>query len=287
MGKTVVFWSPEQGHGNVTSAVTAVVSAIGLWHSFLEVALAYTGCDKLDLEYRMEQKLRERGKTDCFERTGVKALEFHYRQGALTSEKIRRCAVPLLFPSVSLFPSLSGGYLPGGGKGKEYQDNSKIRHYLLTEKLKKDYALTMLDVKSGCEPESLSFLEAADLVVIPVSPDPARWSRIISEGEESCKGRHLYLLSGYHAQSIYGPAQFRRIVCRHAGYGKEVQSAGLVYDCGFADAMSEGRALEFFLKNEEVKKQETQYEFMEQSRKLAKQIIREVMGKEADRFFLS
>ena len=104
MGKLVVFWSPFVGQSKVTSTMCAVAGAIGITYPNLELALTHAQMDSMELEERLDFRSGTSEKKELYEKTGIAALQLNYMQAALTSEKIRSCAIPLLMKSLYLFP---------------------------------------------------------------------------------------------------------------------------------------------------------------------------------------
>lgn len=275
MGKLITFWSPVRGTAKVTSALCAIVSALGLHDPKVEIAIAHAKEGNTDLEDRMDVKIVLGRKKDFYERTGLAALILNYKQGELNAERIKRCAVPLLLGNVSLFP----------GAGTEFSliqggDFPELEFHILTDKLVKEFELTCLDLENGMSEVSFRYMQAADLVVVVLPQIPLVWERCFKLVRERLKGKPVFFVfSGYVKDSRYGVSQLRRKV-----RDMERKIGRVPWNVGFMDALAEGRTMEFFLKNQMVGKKEENYEFMEQTGKTAEQIRRMVTETEGALF---
>lgn len=259
MGKLITFWSPFIGQAKVTSSMCAVVAAFAMQYPELELAVSHTQLESMELEERLDYRIGFTGKKELYEKTGMSALILQYMQVGLTSERIRRCAIPLLIKSIHLF---------SGTKKKESLD--QIQYSILTEKLVQEFDITFLDLMSGENETSFQFMQAADMVVVVLPQRPSCWELFFKYGIEKLKNKEVYILiGGYLGISRYNETYFKR----KREYRIKAKIIGTIpINIGFMDAMIEGRTLEFFLKNELVGKKEENYEFVEQTKRAAEQL---------------
>lgn len=254
MGKLITFWSPYPGQGRVTSTMCAVAGAMGMEYPELDMALSHTKPDSTELEDRLEYRLTGEEQKELHEKSGLSSLSLNFMQAALTSEKIRHCAIPLLMRSLYLFP--------GAGK-KEISD--ALLFQLITEHLTEDFSAVFLDLGSGRADLSFSLMKAADIVVVMLPQYPPCWERFLREEEAFLGGKEFWImLGGYLDGTKYGMRYFSRL---REGKGKLIGEIPM--NAGYLDAMSEGRTLEFFLKNQWAGKKEENYEFIIQAKKAA------------------
>ncbi len=264
MGKLVTFWSPVAGQAKVTASMVAVVSSLAMGQPSYEIAVSSVRKEESSLEDSLEGRNRWRRSEYLYERSGISALLLSCKQGALTRERIRRCALPVLLPGVSLFPGLRKeiGMIHG-------RESEKLEYHILTESFREEYGLTVVDLKDGFLDSSFQYMEAADLVVVVLPQNPTIWKCFLECGRERLKEKKIYILfGGYLKNSRHGIAQYKRkhIVNRESGIGA-------VPLCeGYMDALSEGKAMEFFMKNEYAGKRDENYEFVDTVKKAAKGI---------------
>ncbi|MBP3611441.1 MAG: hypothetical protein J6J42_14040 [Lachnospiraceae bacterium] len=262
MGKLITFWSPYRGQAGVTSAVCAIAGAFGLEYPELELALSHAQTDSMELEKRMDGRPGRPGGKELFEKTGVAALKLNYRQEVLTSEKIRRCAVPLRMKSLYLFP------------GDSRQGERDVLWYeLMSRKLVQEFPITILDLECGWSETSLQLMQEADVAVVVLPQNPEYWQRFMEFEAEKLKGKKTGLvLGGCLENSRYSPGYFARKYCARM-FGAIPRNAG------FLDAMTEGRTLDFFMRNKLVGKKEENYEFIIQTQRTAECIKKAAEGK--------
>lgn len=272
MGKLITFWSPYAGRAKVTSVMCAVAGAFGILYPNTELALSHVIPETMDLESRMDDRIGGRERRSLYETSGLAALELQYMQSVLTSEKIRRCAIPMLMKSLYLFP----GAIKKGA-------TEELRHQLLTERLAQEFSYTFLDLGSGRTESNFRLMEAADVVVVVLPQQPENRERLrlmlsgIPKAKEVCM-----IIGGYMKNSRYSEEGLKRKK-EYAEVGKII---GVIpMNAGYMDAMAEGRTLEFFLRNELVKKKEDNYEFIYQAKRATEQ-LKKLADKEGRRQFL-
>ncbi len=273
MGKLVTFWSPFIGKAKVTSSMCAIVAAFAMKYPEWEIALSHTESESVELEEKLDCRIGFAEKKELYEKTGMSALVFQYMQSGLTSERIRRCAIPLLIKSIYLFP----------GMGKK-QSLEEIQYSILTEKLVQEFDVTFLDLESGGRESSFQFMQKADVVVVVLPQYPRDLELFFKQWIERLEGKEVcFLLGGYHSSSRYNEAYFKR-KREYRGKGKWIGTVPV--NVNFMDAMVEGRTLEFFLKNELVGKKEEQYEFMEQTKQTAEQLKKCLTEEDRQKLFV-
>ena len=254
MGKLITFWSPYSGQARVTSTMCAVAGAFGIQYPELELALSHINQATRDLEDRLEYWVSKEERKELYERTGLSSMSLNYMQAVLTSEKIRHCAIPLMMKSLYLFP----------GMGRR-DISEELLYQLLAGHLREEFAAVFLDLGSERTELSIRLRAAADLSVIVMPQGLPHWERTVSE-EEKCfaEANVGFMLGGTLAKSRYSRGYYSRWrKCKGKILGEIPMNAG------YLDAMSEGRTLEFFLRNQWVEKKEENYEFMVQAKKAA------------------
>lgn len=263
MGKLITFWSPYAGQSKVTSTMCAIAGALGVQYPELELAITQTKPGTTELADCLDFRNRPGERKELYEKFGLQALALNYRQAVLTSERIRHCAIPLLHRSIYLFP----------GPGKRYtMDEVQVR--LITENLVREFPAVLLDLESGWTEESLRFMKTADTVVVVLPQNILCWNRFFKEDITRLEGKEVcIMLGGYLEKSKYGPGYFSQ-KREYRAYGALLGAVPL--NAGYMDAMAEGKALEFFLRNECTQKNEENYEFIKQTKKAAEQFRKKI-----------
>ena len=254
MGKLITFWSPYSGQAKVTATMCAVVGALGMQYPELEIAISHTKVASTDLEERLEYRMTKEEKKEVYEKNGLSSVALNYMQAVLTSEKIKRCAIPLLMRSLYLVP----------GVGKK-DISAELLFELLTNHLVEEFSAVFLDLGSEKTELSLKLMKEADAVIVVLPQYLPVWEQFFEEENSYLTGiEYSLMLGGYLEKTRYSINYFAR---RREGKGRWM--GGIPINPGYLDAMSEGRTLEFFLKNQWVEKKEENYEFIIQSKKAA------------------
>ena len=263
MGKLITFWSPVKGQSKVTSSLCAVVAAFGMLYPQMKVAVTSVCGNASDLEDRLDEKIGWVKKQELYDRSGMNALLAGCKQSSLTKEAIRRCAMPLLMRSVSLYPGLGKEMKLIHGRNME-----ELEFYTITECLVEEYDITFVDLESSEEEKAGRYMEAATLVVIVLPQNPMVWRRYKEMSRKLPRKKVFLVLGGYLPHSRYGLAALRR-----SFFGEEHKVIGAIpANPGFMDALAEGRTMEYFLRNERVKKREGNYEFMAETKKVTERM---------------
>jgi len=264
MGKLVVFWSPYAGKAKVTSSMCAIAAQFGMNYPELDIAVSHTGPQDSTLEEKIDMRsgtIEE--KQELYKRTGVAALKLNFRQAALTSEKIRRSAITLRMKSLFLYPNTE----------KENDDTS---FWLLSETLKKEYDLVFLDLVNGTQKDTLKYLEVSDLIVVVLPQEPMYLERFWTNESMCPEGKNMcVIIGGYINTAKYGKSFLRR----KSDLQKRNNLCGLIpLNSGFFDAMAEGKVLDFFYRNQQVRYHEENYDFIVQTKKAAENIRKKIFS---------
>lgn len=262
MGKLVAFWSPYPGRAGTTSSLCAVAGIFGLHFPQIAVAISHVtqGCHNLEEKlYCGEIPEKNIG---FYRKTGIAALKLQCRQSMLSSEKIRKSAIPLSMKSLSLFPY----------EGRE-ELVEELTVQLLTESIKNEFDLVFLDLQSGESENTLVMLKKADFIVVVLPQDPACRKDFFQKQTAYLKEKKYCIVLGrYLKKSKYGLRFF---------YNKKETTAELAgvipLNTGFFDAMTEGKVTEFFWKNQRVRRKEENYEFIVQTQKTADYIRKKLL----------
>lgn len=263
MGKLVAFWSPYIGQAKTTSSLCAIAGSFGIWYPELSIAVSHIKQNSVDLEEKLDARVEENKKMELYKKTGIAALKLYYRQAALTSEKIKRSALPLRMKSIFLYPY-----------AEQEKEIEPLTYRLLTEELKGEFDVVFLDLENGQKKNSLLLLQAADFVVIVLPQGPSFWEALQLQTMDFLEGKKCcILLGGYLKDSKYS----KNYYCKKKEWKGETGIAGVIpINNGFFDAMSEGQTCDFFYRNQLVRKKEENYEFIVQTKKAAEFIRKSI-----------
>lgn len=257
MGKLITFWSPYTGKAKVTSSVCAIVGMLGLLYPELSVAISHTHPNSIELEEKLDAPKEAGKQQEMYRKWGINLLKLYCRQAKLTTEKIRRSAISLCMKSLYLYPN-----------SERHMDN--LDYQLLTETLKEEFDLVVLDLENGEGEASRSFLDSADLIVVVLPQDPGCWNVFWKKWGIFLEGRnYLILFGGFLETSRYSTRFSIKLIDKNT----KGRMAGVIpINKAFFDAMTTGRTLDFFFRNQYVRKKEENYEFIIQTKRAAEKI---------------
>lgn len=264
MGKLVIFWSPYAGKSKVTSSMCAIAAQFGMNYPELCIAVSHTNPDEFVLEEKIDIRTgEEEEKQELYKRTGLAALKINYRQGALTSEKIRRSAIPLRMKSLFLYPNAE-------------LKKDAFSFQLLSETLKEEFDLVFLDTESGMQEDTSKYFAAADLIVVVLPQEPSIWERYLLKEAQNLEGKNSCIIIGGYMKTVkYGRGFFYR---KNDIRQKQLLCGVIPLNGGFFDAMAEGNTLDFFYRNQRIRSKEENYEFFVQTKKTAENIRKKLLS---------
>ena len=262
MGKLVTFWSPYIGRAKVTSTLCAVAGGFGILYPDISIAISHSVPGSMELEEKLDFRSDRKGSRAFYEKFGISALAVNYMQSVLTSEKIRRCGIPLFMKSLTLYPNVKEKVM------------DELFFYLLSEGLVKEYDVLFLDLDSGDKKDSRRLMEAADLIVVVLPQAPAYWNDFWDKEAEWLEGKkYTIILGGYLEKSRNSLGYYTR---KKKGRGDFIFAGTIPMNAGYLDAMAEGKALHFFMENQLALKKEDNYEFIHQAKKTAENIKKSI-----------
>lgn len=264
MGKMIAFWSPVRGVSKVTSSLCAVMISFAMQYPQYEIAFSSVGKDDTSLEDGLGNYGKWPEREGLYNRSGVAALLQNCKQKDMNTVRIRRCALPLFLPSMSLFPGLHQEERMIHGHEADF-----LEKYIITECLHKEYDLLCLDLCGGKYEKSLEYMQLSDCVIIVLPQNPSVWHMYQRDYgkclEELQKG---ILFGGYIPLSKYGVAQYER---NYRAKGENILGSVPLNE-GYMDAVADGKTVEYFFRNEKAGKRDSNYEFMESTKKAAKKL---------------
>ena len=199
MGKLVAFWSPYEGKAKVTSSLCAVAGMLGMEYPELSIAISHIGSDCMELGEKLDCRHRHNIKEEIYGKAGITSVKLNFRQSVLSSDKIRRSAVPLLMKSLFFYPN---------AEEKRYDE---LTDYIVTQVIPGEFDALLLDLKSGFNGYSKRFLEAADFLIVVLPQDPRAWENFMLRESEYMSGKKYFiLLGGYLENSKFGRKYFLR-----------------------------------------------------------------------------
>ena len=234
----------------------AVAGMFGAEYPEYSIAISHIGSDCMELGEKLDYRCGNTIKKEVYGKSGINSLKLNFRQGMLTTEKVRRSAIPLIMKSLFFYPN------------DEEVQNNELTNYILSKVIKNEFDAVFLDLKSGIAPCSRFWIEEADFVIVVLPQEPKVWESFELYEKEYLTGKNYFVLLGGYLEK----SKFNRNRYLSRTWGKiQGKLIGIVLiNTGFFDAMAEGRTLDFFYKNQKVRKKEENYEFIFQTKRVVR-----------------
>ena len=265
MGKLVTFWSPYAGHGKVTASLCAVLGGFILQYPELSLAISHSQNEFMPLLTKLDSKAFVFENNGWLTSYGVEALKIYTGQNMISQETTRRCGIPLLGQVAYFYPNIVRN-------GKE--DNGSFQ--ILTDILKKEFDIIFFDLKSGNPEEAFRYMQVSDVVIVLLPQDPFYVEKFLREEAERLNTvEYGVVFGGCFPKSQYKSSYYKKLG------GKKLNDKVLgeiLWNCEFFNAMSEGKALDYFFRNGTLLKNEENYEFIFQVKKTAERIRNKIIN---------
>lgn len=260
MGKLVVFWSPYTGAAKVTASLCAIAGSFGMLYPEIDVAICSVLSNFCGPEEYLTDQRNTEFKRSVYKKSGIDVLKLYFRQAMLSSEIIRRNAVPLKMNSLFLYPNSASAE-----KGAD-----DITFRLITQTIKQEYELTFLDLGNGEQNQEIKFLESADYIII-VLPQAQRYRcRFVKENKELLAKKQCGILLG---GCIGKSCRERKNNFKEKKQEDEGETIGMIpLNQDFFNALESGKTIDFLYRNQCAEKKEDNYEFIVQTKKAVERI---------------
>lgn len=224
MGKLITVWSPQHGQFATTSTMVAIASR------FPNTIVTH-------IQNRMSNLERMFGyapsSDSVFNDSGLNALVYGIVSHDIDSTDIEQALVKVT-DKLKLLPSFN----------QNGRDTSKKQAILkiITEKLPRHADYVMVDLPSGMTPETREYMEKADVNIIVLNQNTYFW-------KDYAIPNAIYVISKYDFASTHTASRLKSKV--HAPVYI------VPYCTQYMDAIAEGKASSFLLKNNHILDQDT------------------------------
>lgn len=253
----ISFWSNFHQLGTTNNMIAiAVLTAL---EYRMQILMAHNHFNRSALEYAFVDRKHVLHELTDLSDTGIDALSRVIRFNKLEKNEITSYTTTILKNRLDL---LSGTR----NTNKEiYTSNLKDVIQLVLQSAVKYYDLVFVDTAPGKNDISNKILEKSDLVVVSLSQNVLVLEEFLSIYGDM-KDKIMITLSRYDENSKYN----LKAIKRRFGY---FDIHVIPYNIGFADACSESRVVDFFLKNLQANKDDFHYSFIKAVREAAAAVL--------------
>lgn len=255
----IAFWSNVHGQTATTSNLVAIALMTAMEYR-LKVLLAHNHFERSTLE----STLLDRGYLDNeqagLSEHGIDALARFIKSNKLDKDNISNYTTSILSKKLDLILGTSHT-----NKALYLRDLNTVIHQILNL-AQAFYDLVFMDVSSGNNELSNKILAGSDIIIVNLSQN----MNVINDFFENFTGdlgKCVFVIGRYDSNSKFNKKNLMR------KYNIKKNLCVIPYNIEFSDACSEGRAVDFFLKNLQAKKDDLNYGFMEEVRNAVRLIL--------------
>lgn len=246
----IAFWSNVSGRSGTSGNMLAVGIMTSVLYS-LKTMLVQTDCVSRPIDEALESRKADtiiNEELYFYSRKGMDELIERGRRNLLTGEMVETNVVNVKHTNIYYIPSAKE---KSNSNGKE---NIKIYETLMN-KLNNMGNLNFWDVLNGENSTSKAIMEKSDVVVVNLCQEAGNLG-ILRDNEGLLK-KAVFLIGKYDSSSRKSFGN----ICKEYGISKD--NTGIIsYNIHFHDAVNEGRAVPFIMKNIFAKKHEANFEFI-------------------------
>lgn len=271
----IVFWSNVHGQSGVTSNLAAISLYIALNYRF-KVLLMHNEFNNSSLDEVFISQYDLNNKDENIFDVGIDALARYSKYNKLDKESIENYTLSLIKDKLDLLVGTS-------------MNNKKVFYNVLNEvnenifyNSSKYYDFVFSDATAGSN-YSVNILESADLIVVNLNQNIRIIKRFFeSEIYSRYSTKCIYILGMYNEDSRFNERNLTRKFLFgeknniSKALGKSNKLSIIPYNISFSDALNEGKIIDFFLRNMEIEKKDSNYYFFIQVRKSVEMILNQL-----------
>lgn len=254
----IAFWSNYHQMGTTYDAIAvAVMTAL---EYRMKILITHNHFEKSALESSFLDRSYIRSELTDLSDTGLDALSKFIKYNKIDKENISSFTTTLIKNKLGLLMGTTNT-----NKELYIKDLNEVIDMILTS-AKIYYDMIFVDVSSGTNELSSKILEHSDLIVVNLNQNYNVLEDFFTNFihlKEKC----LFLLGRYDKNSRFNMKAIQR------KYSIKGKTAVIPYNIEFADACSEGKVIDFFLRNIKADKEDQNYYFIEEARKTVELIL--------------
>ncbi|MFZ5988345.1 MAG: hypothetical protein ACOYWZ_14630 [Bacillota bacterium] len=255
----IAFWSNVHGQTATTSNMVAVALMTALEYR-LKVLITHNHFDKSTLESSLMDRRYLRNELTELSDSGIDALSRFIKFNKVDKESIVNYTTTLLRNKLDLLTGTTNT------NRELYMNDLNDVIDLILSSAQEFYDLILIDVSSGRNELSSKILEHSQMIVVNLNQNINVLDEFFEEYKDIAD-KCVFLLGRYDNDSRLNVNNIKR------RYSIKKNIAVIPYNIEFSDACSEGKAIDFFMKNLRVKKDDGNYYFIEEVRNAVKMLL--------------
>lgn len=255
----VAFWSHYHGQTATTSNMVAMTMMMALEERF-SMLLTQSHFNKNNLDNTMLTKNFLHSELTDLSDTGVDALSRFIKSNKISPQEFANYTTTVLKNKVDL---LEGTKLKNWDI---YQKEFRAVMQTIFESANKYYDFIFVDVAAGIDEISTSILEDSDLVIVNLCQNTMVLEDYFHYYQERFNNV-LYLIGNYNPNSKLNVRNIKRM------YGIKESIGVIPYNIEFSDACSDGKVVDYFIRNLGAHKLDENYLLLHETRQAIKQLL--------------
>ncbi len=261
----IAFWSNLHGQNGTTSNMLAAsIMSVLLYNSKVFLGQSHYNINNLESPLIA---VSQKDKKEYFMNMGIDAMVRSIKSTYLDEEIIDNCTLSYMNKKLILLPtSVKNNY-------KIYEDDLEKTIISILQATNKHHDKVFIDLNTRENVVTKKIIEDIDLLVVNLSQNLL----VLNDYEETFLNKYkdnkvIYIFGNYNCNSRYSLINLRKSY----SWLKPNNSYVIPYNTEFSDSMSDGKIIPFFYKNLNIKKQDPNYYFIKEVKKLTK-VIEEFM----------
>lgn len=255
----IVFTSNYHGQGGTTSNVMAIANVITMVHN-CRVLLMQTHFDKNNLQRSLFGLSTMNDSELQFDNMGIDALLRYSKAGPITEKMIHDCSISINKQKMN--------YIMGTEKKDRiiYEQEMLKRYLNIIDVMNQSYEYLVIDTNSCDDDLSQMILKEADLVVANLSQNINVIDEYLGcDRYMQYLAKTMFLIGNYNCNSSYNLSNIKR----YSKLFTDSNIATIPYNVDYFDAQCDGKVLDFFARNIESKKGDSNYYFIKSIKEAA------------------
>lgn len=250
----IAFWSTVHGQTTTTSNAVAIACAIALDYR-MKTLITHSHFDKSTLETSLLDKIYLNSEMTQLKDTGIDALSRFIKFSYLDKESVLSYTTTLIKGRLDLLIGTKNA------SRELYLSDFNSMLEAIMNSIRSHYDLLIIDVPAGNSELSQKMLSNSDLIVVNLNQNINVLEDFFNNEYQRVQQKCMFLISMYDENS--------RFVLRNLQRRYKIKdNIGCIPYCrSFADACSEGKAIDFFIRNLKASKDDIYYEFINEVRK--------------------
>lgn len=255
----IAFWSNVHGQTATTSNLVAISLMTALEYR-LKVLITHNHFEKSTLESSLLEKQYIQNENMELSESGIDALARFIKSNKLDKDNIDNYTTNILTKKLDLIMGTTHT-----NKDLYMNDFNNVINQILSM-AQAFYDVVFIDVSAGKNELSSKILKKSDIIVVNLCQNNSVINDFFDNYKESLE-KCIFLIGRYDQNSRYN----KKNIMRKFNVRKNL--CVVPYNIEFSDACSDGKAVDFFMKNRNSRKDDLNYHFIDEVRNSVKLIL--------------